>query len=71
MEMEDFDGKVIKVTLNSSYGVVCATGPFVKIENNFLVMINSISEKIEYYSLYYVKTIMIMGDIDPDDFSRK
>ena len=67
--MKDFEGKIIKIYLDSSYGVVCITGPFMKFEDNFLVMLNPITKKIEYYSMYYIKTITIVGDIKPDSLS--
>lgn len=65
--MSDFEGKIVKVILNSSCGVICATGPFVKITDNFLVLINTITDKLEYYSMYYIKSITIMRDTDKEN----
>ena len=69
--MKDFIGKLIKVFVNSNYGYICVTGPFVKIENNFLVIVNQVTKKIEYYSMYNVKTVTIIRDIVPEDLSEK
>lgn len=65
--MKDFEKKIIKVNLNSDSGWVCITGKFIKMEENFLVIINNLNKKIEYISMFYIKTIEILGDIPLED----
>ena len=45
--MKDFEGKKIKVYLNSNYGWVFVTGAYVKCENNFLAIYNPQVKKIQ------------------------
>lgn len=66
--MKDFKGKIIKVILESNSGVICMTGPFVKCEDNFLAILNTFTKRIEYYSITHIKSITIIGDIEPGTF---
>lgn len=63
--MLDFKGKVIKVFLNATSGYVVQTGPFLGMEDDFIMLRNPITKEINYISKYYVKYIEIVRDIDP------
>lgn len=65
--MCDFNGKIIKVFLNSNNGMICETGPFYKIDNDFLVMKNEYTGKIQYLSKANIKYVEILRDIDDKD----
>ena len=65
--MNDFKGKVVRVSLNSSYGIICAIGAFIKMDNYFLVLLNQITQKVEYYSMFNIKSITIVDEISSDD----
>ncbi|MFA6624157.1 MAG: hypothetical protein WCS80_00090 [Bacilli bacterium] len=65
--MLDFKNKVIKVNLNTESGLMIITGPYIKSEENFLVVYNPLTEKIEYLSMYIIKSVSIVRDIEPDD----
>ena len=60
--MKDFEGTKIKVYLNSNYGWVFVTGAYVKCENNFLAIYNPQVKKIQYFSLFCIKDVEIMGE---------
>lgn len=60
--MEDFKGKIIKVYLASDSAYTCETGYFIKLEDNFLVIKNHRTGKIDYFCLYFVKSIQIVGE---------
>jgi len=65
--MDELKGKVIKISLNSSYGLMCVTGPFIALKDNFVEIISRVSKKIEYYSIYNIKSISIIGDINSEE----
>ena len=60
--MKDFEGKKIKVYLNANDGGVFVTGADVKCENNFLAIYNPQVKKIQYFSLFCIKDVEIMGE---------
>ena len=60
--MKDFENKKIKITLNSNSGWVSVTGAYIKQEDNFLVFYNPLLKIIQYFSIYYIKSIEILGD---------
>lgn len=69
--MEDFKGKIIKVTLNSDSGIVVVTGPFIKSVDGFIVLKNPVNKTIEYFSMYFVKSVSIVRDIKDNDLAEK
>ena len=60
--MTDFNGKIIKVQLNATSGWVCITGAFIKMDANFIVIRDSITKKIHYLSMFYVRNVEIVSD---------
>lgn len=61
--MKDFEGKIIRVIFNSTYGTITETGKYIKNGDSFLVMEAEHTKKIEYISMYAVKTVEIVGDV--------
>lgn len=64
--MKDFEGKVIKVYLNSNSGLICETGVFIKFEDDFLLIRNTMTGHIHYLCKYFIKCVEIMRDIAGD-----
>lgn len=60
--MKDFEHKKIKITLNSNSGWLAVTGAYLKEEDNFLVFYNPMIQKIQYLSMFYIKSVEILGD---------
>jgi hypothetical protein len=58
--MEELIGFKIKVFLNSSYGVICSSGKFIKIENGFLLI--ETDNGPEYISLAFIKLIKVVKE---------
>ena len=65
--MKDFEHKKIKITLNSNYGWVSMTGAYIKEEKNFLVIYNPLIKSLQYISLFFIKTIEILGEYKEGD----
>lgn len=65
--MCDFVGKSVKVLLNSDSGYICQSGAFIKMDDNFIVIKSDISKKIEYLSLFNVKSVEILKPVGVDD----
>lgn len=61
--MNDFNGKVLKLQLNATSGWVSITGAFIKMDGNFIVICDSITKKIHYFSMYYVRSVEIIADL--------
>ena len=64
--MNDFQGKISKVYLNAESGWLVMTGPFIRAENDFIIIKNKMDGKIEYLSKGYIKYIEILKDIEAD-----
>lgn len=64
--MKDFEGKRIKLNLNVDSGWTNVSGAFIKMENNFIVIYNEMLKKIQYFSLYSIRSIEILKDIEED-----
>lgn len=43
--MKDFEGKIIKINLNSTSGWITITAPYIKAENDFIVVKNTLSKR--------------------------
>lgn len=65
--MKDFEGKLVKINLNSNAGWVGITGEYIKLENDFLVIRDKITHKIHYLSMYCVKSVEIINKISMVD----
>ena len=63
--MLNFKGKVVKIFLNASSGYVVQTGPFLGMEDDFIMLQNPITNEVNYISKYYVRYIEVIRDIDP------
>ena len=61
--MKDFEGKIIKVFFNNVQGWVCLSGCFIRYEDNFVIIKETISNKIQYLNRDYIRSIEIIGDI--------
>lgn len=66
--MKDFVGKVLKISLNAASGWTTITALYIKMEDDFLVVKNGFSNKIEYISKYFIKKIEIVREATPKDF---
>lgn len=66
--MKDFEGKIIKVYLNANSGWLVQTGPFIRIEDDFVIMKNKLNGKIQYLSKNYIKYIEIVHDIADENY---
>ena len=64
--MKDFDGKVIKVYLNSNSGLLCETGDYIRSEDDFLIIRNTMTGQIHYLCKYFIKYVEIVRDIAGD-----
>ena len=62
--MKSFEGKVIKLYLNNNYGCLTLVCKYIDMEDDFIVVENSLTNKIQYYSKYYIKYIEIVKDIE-------
>lgn len=65
--MKAFNGKVIKLYLNSSSGYLVVTGKYIDQDGDYLVIENELNKKIQYFSKYCIKYIEIIKDIEVDD----
>lgn len=65
--MKEFENKKIRITLNSNSGWVSVTGAYIKEEGNFLVFYNPLIKKIQYFSMYFIKSVEILGDYKEDE----
>ena len=61
--MKDFEGKVIRMSVDNIQGWVITTGCFIKQEGSFFVIKENNSNKIRYINERYIKNIEIVGDI--------
>ena len=65
--MKAFNGKVIKLYLNSSSGYLVVTGKYIDQDGDYLVIENELNKKIQYFSKYCIKYIEIIKDIEVED----
>lgn len=66
--MNDFNGKIIKVYLNTNTGYICETGSFIELKDDFVVIKNECNNKIQYISKYSIKYINIVRPIGGEDY---
>ena len=66
--MNDFKGKIIKICLNSNTGYVCETGAFIDMKDDFVVIKNIASNKIQYISKFNIKYIEIIKEIGGNSY---
>ena len=61
--MKDFQGKVIKVYLNANSGWLMVSGPFIRKEDEFLIVKNNANGQIEYLNMAFVKYVEIVKEV--------
>lgn len=64
--MKDFEGKILKVYLDNIQGWLALTGYFIRYEDNFFIIKESMSKKIKYLNKDFIKSIEIVGDIEDE-----
>ena len=62
--MKDFEGKSLKIIFNQSEGWVCLKADYIRYEEGFFVVRESISKRIKYINKDFIRTIEIVGDIN-------
>ena len=57
--MKDFEGKILKVYLDNIQGWLALTGYFIRYEDNFFIIKESMSKKIKYLNYRLLLNILI------------
>ena len=66
--MKDFENKVIKLYLNQDNGFYGITGAYINSSNDFVVIENTFTHKIQYVSKFFIRYIEIVRDLKDADF---
>ena len=64
--MPDFENKIIKIFLNETSGSIMETGMFIEDTKDFLVIKNTLTNRIQYVSKFFIKYVEIVRSADEE-----
>ena len=64
--MKDFEGKILKIYMNNTGGLVCLRADYIRFSDGFFVVMDSASKRIRYINKDCIRSIEIVGDIDEE-----